>query len=121
MTRKQQKALNRSKAVKRRQNIIKNGAKSAAAVAVASAAIAAPNISAQETGAQAIIEEIVVTSRKKAEGLQDVPLQVSTLTEESLEQSGINTFEDYLLQLPGVTAGGSGPGQNTIYLSLIHI
>ena len=116
MTRKQQKALNRSKAVKRRQNIIKNGAKSAAAVAVASAAIAAPNISAQDSSAQATIEEIVVTSRKKSESLQDVPLSVSTLTEESLEQSGINTFEDYLLQLPGVTAGGSGPGQNTIYI-----
>ena len=116
MTRKQQKALNRSKAVKRRQNIIKNGAKSAAAVAVASAVIAAPNISAQETSAQATIEEIVVTSRKKSESLQDVPLSVSTLTEETLEQVGINTFEDYLLQLPGVTAGGSGPGQNTIYI-----
>jgi outer membrane receptor protein involved in Fe transport len=116
MTRKQQKALKRSRAVKRRQNIIKNGAKSAAAVAVASAAIVAPNISAQDSSAQATIEEIVVTSRKKSESLQDVPLSVSTLTEESLEQSGINTFEDYLLQLPGVTAGGSGPGQNTIYI-----
>ena len=116
MTRKQQKALKRSKAVKRRQNIMNNGAKSVAAVAVASAAIAAPNISAQDSSAQATIEEIVVTSRKKSESLQDVPLSVSTLTEESLEQSGINTFEDYLLQLPGVTAGGSGPGQNTIYI-----
>jgi iron complex outermembrane receptor protein len=43
-------------------------------------------------------------------------LSVSTLTEETLEELGINTFEDYLLQLPGVTAGGSGPGQNTIYI-----
>ena len=63
-----------------------------------------------------MIEEIVVTSRKKNESLQDVPLSVSTLTEQSLEEVGINTFEDYLLQLPGVTAGGSGPGQNTIYI-----
>ena len=116
MTRKQQKALKRSKSVKRRQNIMNNGAKSVAAVAVASAAIAAPNISAQDSSAQATIEEIVVTSRKKSESLQDVPLSVSTLTEETLEQIGINTFEDYLLQLPGVTAGGSGPGQNTIYI-----
>ena len=116
MTRKQSKALRRSKAIKKKQNIIKNGAKSVAAVAVASAVIATPNISAQETSAQATIEEIVVTSRKKTESLQDVPLSVSTLTEETLEQVGINTFEDYLLQLPGVTAGGSGPGQNTIYI-----
>ena len=113
MTRKQHKALMRSKAIKKKQNIarIKNRAKSAATLAVAGAVLATPNISAQGT-----IEEIVVTSRKKEETLQDVPLQVSTLTEQSLEQNGINVFEDYLLQLPGVTAGGSGPGQNTIYI-----
>jgi len=65
---------------------------------------------------QATIEEVVVTSRKKSESLQDVPLTVNALGEETLEEKGINVFEDYLLQLPGVTAGGSGPGQSTIYI-----
>ena len=41
---------------------------------------------------------------------KSVPLSVSALGEEALEQKGVNVFEDYLLQLPGVTAGGSGPG-----------
>ena len=110
MTRKQLKALRRTKAIKKKQNISK--AQSAATLVAAGAVLATSNISAQSA-----IEEIVVTSRKKEETLQDVPLQVQTLTEEALEQSGINTFEDYLLQLPGVTAGGgSGPGQNTIYI-----
>ena len=115
MTRKQSKALRRSKAIKKKQNIlrIKNRAKAVAAVAIASAVIATPNINISAQGA---IEEIVVTSRKKTENLQDVPVSVSTLTEEMLEERGINTFEDYLLQLPGVTAGGAGPGQNTIYI-----
>jgi outer membrane receptor protein involved in Fe transport len=65
---------------------------------------------------QATVEEIVVTARKKAEGLQDVPVAVSAITEQTLEDKGVNVFEDYLLQLPGVTAGGSGPGNNTIYI-----
>jgi iron complex outermembrane recepter protein len=65
---------------------------------------------------QATVEEIVVTARKKAESLQDVPVSVSALSEETLEEKGVNVFEDYLLQLPGVTAGGSGPGNNTIYI-----
>ena len=47
---------------------------------------------------------------------QDVPLSVNALNEETLEERGINVFEDYLTQLPGVTAGGSGPGQSTIYI-----
>ena len=62
------------------------------------------------------IDEIVVTARKKDESLQDVPVAVSALGEEALNQLGVDTFEDYLTQLPGVTAGGSGPGQNTIYI-----
>ena len=65
---------------------------------------------------QDTVEEIVVTARKKSESLQDVPLSVSALRESDLEEKGVNVFEDYLLQLPGVTAGGSGPGQNTIYI-----
>ena len=65
---------------------------------------------------QSELDEIVVTARKKAESLQDVPLSVSALRESSLEDLGVNVFEDYLLQLPSVTAGGAGPG-----LSLIHI
>ena len=66
--------------------------------------------------AQDALEEIVVTARKKAESLQDVPLSVSALRESSLEELGVNVFEDYLLQLPSVTAGGAGPGTSTIYI-----
>ena len=65
---------------------------------------------------QSELDEIVVTARKKAESLQDVPLSVSALRESSLEDLGVNVFEDYLLQLPSVTAGGAGPGTSTIYI-----
>jgi outer membrane receptor protein involved in Fe transport len=78
------------------------------AIALASSAIVMP--------AQAQIEEIMVTATKRVESMQDVPVAVSALTEESLDQLGVSNFEDYLLQLPNVTAGGSGPGQNTIYI-----
>tara|TARA_Y100000817_G_scaffold101855_1_gene79637 strand:+ start:168 stop:2771 length:2604 start_codon:yes stop_codon:yes gene_type:complete len=83
------------------------------ALAIINASAYSGYISAQS---QATIEEVVVTSRKKDESLQDVPLSVSAIGEEALEQKGINVFEDYLMQLPGVTAGGSGPGQSTIYI-----
>ena len=83
------------------------------ALAIINASAYSGYISAQS---QAILEEVVVTARKKEEGLQSVPIAVTALGEESLEQKGINVFEDYLLQLPGVTAGGSGPGNNTIYI-----
>jgi iron complex outermembrane receptor protein len=66
--------------------------------------------------AQAAIEEVVVTATKREASLQDVPVAVSALGQEKLDQLGVANFEDYLLELPGITAGGSGPGQNTVYI-----
>ena len=84
---------------------------SLSALALLNTSIYSGVINGQDT-----VEEIVVTARKKSESLQDVPLSVSALRESDLEEKGVNVFEDYLLQLPGVTAGGSGPGQSTIYI-----
>lgn len=66
--------------------------------------------------AQAQIQEVIVTATKQEASTQDIPVAVSALGEEALEQLGITDFTDYLIQMPGVTAGGGGPGQNTIYI-----
>lgn len=66
--------------------------------------------------AAAQLDEIIVTATKRAESAQDVPVTVSALGEDSLDELGVAVFNDYLVQLPGVTAGGGGPGQNTIYI-----
>ena len=62
------------------------------------------------------IEEVVVTATKQSASTQDIPVAVNALGEEALEQLGVSNFSDYLVQMPGVTAGGGGPGQNTIYI-----
>jgi len=62
------------------------------------------------------IEEVLVTATKRSASTQDIAVAVSAITSEKLDQLGVSNFEDYLIQLPGVTAGGSGPGQNTIYI-----
>ena len=66
--------------------------------------------------AQAQIQEVIVTATKQEASTQDIPVAVSALGQEALEQLGITDFTDYLIQMPGVTAGGNGPGQNTIYI-----
>ena len=73
-------------------------------------------ILASSAQAQAQIQEVIVTATKQEASTQDIPVAVSALNEESLAQLGITDFTDYLIQMPGVTAGGSGPGQNTIYI-----
>ena len=66
--------------------------------------------------ARAQIEVIEVTATRRPEVAQDVPIALHALTTETLDQLDINSFTDYLVHLPGVTAGGSGPGQSTIYI-----
>lgn len=62
------------------------------------------------------IEEVVVTATKRAASTQDIPVAVQAMGMTALEQTDVDVFTDYLLQLPGVSAGGSGPGQGTIYI-----
>ncbi len=68
------------------------------------------------SAAHAQVDQIVVTATKRVESAQDIPIAVQALGEESLDQLDVDVFTDYLQQLPGVTAGGSGPGQGTIYV-----
>ncbi len=62
------------------------------------------------------IQEVVVTATRRTENMQRVPVAVTAMGEQQLANLGVSTFSDYLKQLPNVTAGGSGPGQNTIYI-----
>ena len=89
--------------------------RTAISAAVAAALITVP-AHAQQPKKKRALEEITVTATRVEESLQDVPIAVSALGGDDIEELGITNFSDYVLQLPSVTAGGSGPGQNTIYI-----
>jgi outer membrane receptor protein involved in Fe transport len=89
--------------------------RTAIATAVAAALVGIP-AHAQQPKKKRALEEITVTATRVEESLQDVPIAVSALGSDDIEELGITNFSDYVLQLPSVTAGGSGPGQNTIYI-----
>ena len=102
-------------------NIYSRGASiGALAIAIASPVVAQDAAPAQtEAGAQAQrggVPTIVVTAQRRSEDLQDVPVAVTAIGSQQLEELNIDTFEDYLEQIPSVTAGGNGPGQSTIYI-----
>lgn len=89
------------------------------ALAIAIATPAMAQDAAEQDAPQARqggVQTIFVTATKRQEDLQDVAVSVQALDSEGLQELNIDTFEDYLDQLPTVTAGGSGPGQNTIYI-----
>ena len=52
--------------------------------------------------AQAQLEEIVVTARKREERLQDLPLSVTAIDAAQIERQGIRNLEDIAQFTPGV-------------------
>ncbi len=66
--------------------------------------------------AQAQLEEIVVTATKRAESSQDIPVAIQAITGDSLDELGVNTFDEYVQYLPNVVQQGRGPGRSEIYI-----
>lgn len=59
---------------------------------------------------------IVVTAQKREQRLIDVPMAVSVLGGEDLEQRGIDNVQDLSFAVPGLTMREDGPGSYTIFL-----
>jgi iron complex outermembrane recepter protein len=85
------------------------------------AALASGNALAQQTETQAgepaagpvratargALEEIVVTATRREESLSKVPISVTALTQESMDQKGIKDFQDIVRYTPGVSIDSS--------------
>jgi iron complex outermembrane receptor protein len=75
-----------------------------AAAAEVAAAAAAPASDAQAT----TIQEVIVTSEKRSENIMKVPLSVTAVTEQQLDQQGIKSVSDLIRTVPGVSLLGGG-------------
>lgn len=84
---------------------------------VAIAPLSTPQLVIAEESSRGI-EEIVVTSRRKNESVQDVPLSVTVFGEEKIEQLKPATLRDFDGLAPNVYIGmnAAGPGNSTIYI-----
>ncbi|WP_374571246.1 TonB-dependent receptor [Phenylobacterium sp.] len=54
------------------------------------------------------LDEIVVTARKKAENLQDIPISITAMTAEGMERAGVSTIADLARRTPGLQYGDFG-------------
>ena len=55
---------------------------------------------------QADVEEVIVTANKKVETVQEIPMNISVITEVDIQERGISNPEDFLRTLAGVTTPG---------------
>ena len=75
-----------------------------------------PGLLAQQTQG---IEEVVVTAQKRAQNLQDVPISIQSLGNETLSELGIQDFQDYAKMLPSVSMTpslGAGSSFTLVYM-----
>ncbi|MDP5030210.1 TonB-dependent receptor, partial [Paraglaciecola sp.] len=80
------------------------------------AALSIQGVQAQESTGKASIETIEVTATKRTASIQDIPVSVTALNGDALENLGVDNFNDYVEFLPNVVFQGTGPGQNEIYI-----
>ena len=78
--------------------------------------VAAPSIKSISIVSDEMTDEIVVTANRRNEALQNVPITIQVLTGATLSNLNATTFDDVVSYLPGVTAHGVGPAQNSIYV-----
>jgi iron complex outermembrane receptor protein len=70
----------------------------------------------KEAQSERQLEKIIVTSTRRSENQQSVALAVQAMSGEKLQELGIDSFEDYIALLPGVSSDGQGPGKQETYI-----
>lgn len=67
-------------------------------LAALSPAPAAP----EESGGSGVEEVVVTASKRGAESVQDIPISITAISQESMEQHGMDDFLDYARAVPGL-------------------
>ena len=79
-------------------------------------ALTSPALMAQENLS---IDEVVVTAQKRSENLQDVPISIQALSNESIKELNLTNFKDYAAMLPSVAMTptmGAGSTFSKVYM-----
>jgi iron complex outermembrane receptor protein len=70
----------------------------------------------QQAESTAALEEITVTATKRSENLQNVPISITALSNETLGQLNVSDFNDYTKLLSSVATQSYGPGFGRVYM-----
>jgi iron complex outermembrane receptor protein len=94
----------------------------AISVSAATATAFAQDATGEQAGSSSVnsevsmLEEVIVSARRKQEDLQSVPVSVVALTSEALIEANITSFTDLQQNVPGVFFAGSGGANNPVYV-----
>jgi outer membrane receptor protein involved in Fe transport len=63
-----------------------------------------------------MLEEVVVTARKRTESLQNIPASIDVYSKEALERLAISKVEDYAMRTPSISMISIGPGGQYLFM-----
>jgi len=92
------------------------------AIGLVLAATAVTTVQAQDTESQdesqtREVDRMVVTAtRTEAQDMQSTALAVQAMDGETLDEMGVDNFDDLQASMPGINAASRGPGQQTIFI-----
>ena len=65
-----------------------------------------------------VLEEVMVTARRKEENLQDVPIAITAFSNDDLRENGITQLDDLRTNVPSLNVSVGGSSTNTPVVSL---
>jgi iron complex outermembrane receptor protein len=77
---------------------------------------AAEDSDAARSSNPAILETITVTAGRRMQRQQDVPYSVQAIDANTIRNNDIQSFEDYVADVPGLSYGNGGAGRSDLYL-----
>jgi iron complex outermembrane receptor protein len=93
----------------------KTKVRTAMSVLLASTALGVATPAVAQDAAEDDSDVIVVTAQKREQNLQDVPLAITAIGTEKLDQLQVNELQDVVKFLPSVTIQSGGPGFAQVY------
>ncbi len=67
-------------------------------------------------GNSTMLDEVVVTSQKREENMQAVPISIEAIDSKKLADLQVASFDDYARYLPSLSVQSYGPGQAQLYV-----
>ncbi|HEY7906004.1 MAG TPA: TonB-dependent receptor [Wenzhouxiangella sp.] len=80
-------------------------------------AVQAQDTESQDESQSREVDRMVVTAtRTEAQDMQSTAVAVQAMDGETLDDMGVDNFDDLQQSMPGITAASRGPGQQTIFI-----
>jgi iron complex outermembrane receptor protein len=76
--------------------------------------VSGPAVAADAGAEVSGIEQIVVTARRREENLQNVPVAITALTAEQLQEQNVRTLEDMTAYVPNIKVNAGRATSSTI-------